>query len=67
MDYDLFRQMIEYNDDSLNLSEEESPQHVIGALQCLWDAKIPTFVAAYDDYDLPYNGGMDGPVRCPEP
>ncbi|WP_343637446.1 hypothetical protein [Fluviicola sp.] len=66
MDYDHFRYMLEYNDDALNLPEEESLQNVVEALELFWEAGIPTFVAGYDDYDLPYNGGLDGPVPWPQ-
>lgn len=66
MDYDNFRCMLEYNDDALNLSEEESLKNVVEALELFWEAGVPTFVAGYDDYDLPYNGGVDGPVPWPQ-
>lgn len=66
MDYDLFRCMLEYNDDALNTTEEESIKNVVEALELLWNAGIPTFVAGYDDYELPYNGGLDGPIPWPQ-
>lgn len=66
MDYDLFRCMLEYDDDALNQPESESIKNIVEALELFWQAGIPTFVAGYDDYNLPFNGGVDGPVPWPE-
>lgn len=66
MDYDLFRCMLEYDDDAFNQPESESIKNIVEALQLFWQAGILTFVAGYDDYNLPFNGGVDGPVPWPE-
>lgn len=66
MDYDLFHNMLEYNDDALNLPETESEKNIAEVLRILWEASIPTFVLGYEEYTLPFNGGIDGPVSWPQ-
>jgi hypothetical protein len=58
--------MLEYDDDALNLSQEKSLKNITEILQIFWKANIPTFVQGYDDYELPYKGGVNGPVPWPE-